>query len=101
MHWLVGSLAEARECSKHPTSVSRPLPYPAVVTRASSQAVRLGIPVELWRLVDALIRAGALKSPESAAELFPPVEIAPPPDTPLDDETAAVLRYYYTSSSVS
>lgn len=56
------------------------------------QAARLGIPGGLWRLVDAVVKGGALRTPEGAAELFPPVEIAPPSDTPLDKDTAAVLR---------
>lgn len=57
------------------------------------QAGRLGIPIVLWRLVDAIIRGGALLDANKAAELFPLGQIAPPPDTPLDDQTNAVLRY--------
>lgn len=58
------------------------------------QAGRLGIPAELWRLVDAVKRGGGLNTPERAAELFPPVEIAMPSDIPLDEQTAAILRYH-------
>ena len=57
------------------------------------QAARLGIPAEVWRLVDSVVEGGALQTAERAAELFPPVEVAMPSDVPLDDETAVVLRY--------
>ena len=40
-----------------------------------------------------MIRGGALQDANKAAELFPPGQIAPPDDTPLDDETKAVLRF--------
>lgn len=56
------------------------------------QAERLGIPAELWRLVDSVIQGGALQTAEGAAELFPSMEVDMPSDIPLDDETAAVLR---------
>ncbi|CAM9113698.1 unnamed protein product [Ectocarpus sp. 13 AM-2016] len=67
-------------------------PLEQLSARHGSQAARLGIPVELWRLVDSVIGSGALQTAEGAAELFPPVETAMPPDVPLDDQTAAVLR---------
>lgn len=56
------------------------------------QAARLGVPAEVWRLVDSVVEGGALQTAEGAAELFPPVEVSMPSDIPLDDDTAAVLR---------
>lgn len=61
-------------------------------TPVGLQAARLGIPLELWRLVDSVIKRGALQAPEEAVNLFPPGEVLPPPDVPLDDQTTAVLR---------
>ena len=72
-----------------------------VFDRIAQQAGRLGIPIVLWRLVDAVIGGGALLDANIAAELFPPGQIAPPPDTPLDEQTAAVLRHVYASLSSS
>lgn len=70
-----------------------------IVDQIIGQAGRLGIPIVLWRLVDAVIRGGALLDANNAAALFPPGQIAPPPDTPLDNPTAAVLRHVYTRLS--
>ncbi|CAM9504238.1 unnamed protein product [Laminaria digitata] len=68
-------------------------PLEQLSSKHGSQAGRLGIPIVLWRLVDAVIRGGALLDANDAAALFPPGQIAPPPDTPLDEQTAAVLRH--------
>lgn len=56
------------------------------------KAARLGIPPQLWRLVDAIVRTGVLQSPEAACDLFVPVEPIISPDAPLDADTDMVLR---------
>eukprot|EP00903_Cladosiphon_okamuranus_P010739 g10150.t1 len=67
-------------------------PLEQLSARHGSQAARLGIPTEVWRLVDSVVEGGALQTAEGAAELFPPAEVPMPSDIPLDDDTAAVLR---------
>lgn len=59
---------------------------------ANHKAARLGIPSQLWRLVDCMIQRGALQSAEVASNLFPPVEASTGLDALLDEETHIVLR---------